>query len=65
LPNSKIIRTTPEAQGELHWNPPRGTLGELVFSSVSRHVFQHAVRPVVTVPAGWEPAPRDETDPAQ
>jgi indole-3-glycerol phosphate synthase len=29
LPNSKIIRTAPEAQGEKHWEPPSGTLGEL------------------------------------
>ena len=29
MPNSKIIRTTPEAQGEKHWTPPAGTLGEL------------------------------------
>jgi nucleotide-binding universal stress UspA family protein len=33
----------------------RGTLGELVFSSVRHHLLHHAVRPVVTVPAGWEP----------
>jgi nucleotide-binding universal stress UspA family protein len=32
----------------------RGTLGELVFSTVSHHLSHHAVRPVVTVPAGWE-----------
>jgi nucleotide-binding universal stress UspA family protein len=31
----------------------RGTLGELVFSSVSHHLFHHAARPVVAVPAGW------------
>jgi indole-3-glycerol phosphate synthase len=29
LPNSKIIRTTPEAQGEIPWEPPSGALGEL------------------------------------
>ena len=39
----------------------RGTLGELVFSSVSHHLFHHAVRPVVTVPAGWEPDTSDES----
>jgi nucleotide-binding universal stress UspA family protein len=39
----------------------RGTLGELVFSSVSHHLFHHAVRPVVTVPAGWEPEATDKT----
>jgi nucleotide-binding universal stress UspA family protein len=44
---------------------PRGTLSELVFSSVGHHVFQHAVRPVVTVPAGWEPGTRDDTGPAR
>ena len=37
----------------------RGTLGELVFSSVGHHVAHHAVRPVVTVPAGWQPDARD------
>jgi len=41
----------------------RGTLGELVFSSVSHHLFHHAVRPVVTVPAGWEPEANDGTGP--
>jgi nucleotide-binding universal stress UspA family protein len=34
---------------------PRGTLGELVFSSVGRHLTHHAVRPIVTVPPAWEP----------
>ena len=43
----------------------RGTLGELVFSSVSHHLFHHAVRPVVTVPAGWEPEATDGTGPAR
>jgi nucleotide-binding universal stress UspA family protein len=42
----------------------RGTLGELVFSSVGHHVAHHAVRPVVTVPAGWEPRTSDESVPA-
>jgi nucleotide-binding universal stress UspA family protein len=32
----------------------RGTLGELVFSTVAHHLSHHAIRPVVTVPAGWE-----------
>jgi indole-3-glycerol phosphate synthase len=36
LPNSKIIRTTPEAQGESPWTPPGGTLGELVESAWKR-----------------------------
>lgn len=31
----------------------RGTLGELVTSSTGRQVAHHAVRPIVTVPAGW------------
>ncbi len=31
----------------------RGTLGELVLSSTSRQVAHHAIRPIVTVPAGW------------
>ena len=30
MPNSKIIRTTPETQGDSDWIPPGGTLGELV-----------------------------------
>ena|SRR5437016_1180823 len=42
----------------------RGTLSELVFSSVSHHLFHHVVRPVVTVPAGWEPEANSKTDPA-
>jgi nucleotide-binding universal stress UspA family protein len=33
----------------------RGTLGELVFSSVGHQLFHHAARPVVAVPEGWEP----------
>lgn len=32
----------------------RGTLGELVFSSVSHQLFHHAARPVVAVPDGWD-----------
>ena len=43
----------------------RGTLGELVFSSVGHHLSHHAVRPVVTVPAGWEPEASDESGPAR
>ncbi len=43
----------------------RGTLGELVFSGVSHHLFHHAVRPVVTVPAGWEPDTGDESGAAR
>ncbi|HEU5308820.1 MAG TPA: universal stress protein [Acidimicrobiia bacterium] len=39
----------------------RDTPGELVFSRVSHHLFHHAVRPVVTVPAGWEPEATDKT----
>jgi indole-3-glycerol phosphate synthase len=40
LPNSKIIRTAPEAQGESGWNPPTGTLGRLVDEAWerSRHI---------------------------
>ncbi len=33
----------------------RGTLGELVLGSTGRHLAHHAVRPIVTVPAGWVP----------
>lgn len=33
----------------------RGTLGELVTGSTGRQVAHHAVRPIVTVPAGWTP----------
>jgi indole-3-glycerol phosphate synthase len=36
LPNSKIIRTTPEAQGELAWLPPVGTLGKLTTEAWAR-----------------------------
>lgn len=39
MPNSKIIRTTPEAQGDSAWKPPAGTLGELV-----RLAWQRAAR---------------------
>lgn len=41
---------------------PRGTLGELVFSSVGHHLTHHAVRPIVTVPAGWAPNTKDDID---
>jgi nucleotide-binding universal stress UspA family protein len=43
----------------------RGTLGELVFSSVSHQLFHRAVRPVVTVPAEWKPVANNETGPAR
>lgn len=43
----------------------RGTLGELVFSTVSHHLAHHAVRPVVTVPEGWEPGGNDTEGTAQ
>jgi nucleotide-binding universal stress UspA family protein len=33
----------------------RGTLGELVRGSTGREIAHHAVRPIVTVPAGWTP----------
>jgi indole-3-glycerol phosphate synthase len=36
LPNSKIIRTAPEAQGESRWIPPVGTLGDLVARAEAR-----------------------------
>jgi nucleotide-binding universal stress UspA family protein len=42
---------------------PRGTLGELVFSSVGHHLSHHAVRPIVTVPAGWEPESNSDAPP--
>ena len=53
LPNSKIIRTTPEAQGELLWTPPGGTLGELVASAWKRSgvVDSHDRFATVTTPA--------------
>jgi len=44
LPNSKIIRTTPEAQGDSHWNPPAGTLGELVARAEARSLELNAQR---------------------
>ncbi len=34
----------------------RGTLGELIVGSTGREVAHHAVRPIVTVPAGWTAA---------
>lgn len=33
----------------------RGTLSELVLGSTGREVTHHAVRPIVSVPAGWAP----------
>lgn len=36
MPNSKIIRTSPEAQGFSQWTPPRGTLGELIGAAAIR-----------------------------
>jgi indole-3-glycerol phosphate synthase len=36
LPNSKIIRTTPEAQANSVWTPPAGTLGELTRAAWER-----------------------------
>lgn len=36
MPNSKIIRTTPEAQGDWRWTAPQGTLGELVAEARER-----------------------------
>jgi nucleotide-binding universal stress UspA family protein len=40
---------------------PHGTLGELVFGSVGRHLTHHAVRPIVTVPPDWEPTANTPT----
>lgn len=37
----------------------RGSLGELVSRSTIRALRGHVVRPVVTVPAAWEPDARD------
>jgi nucleotide-binding universal stress UspA family protein len=31
-----------------------GAISELMRGSASHHMMQHAVRPIVTVPAGWE-----------
>lgn len=36
LPNSKNIRTTPEAQAYRAWTPPAGTLGELIEAARAR-----------------------------
>ncbi|HZK79245.1 MAG TPA: hypothetical protein VFC35_10075, partial [Gemmatimonadaceae bacterium] len=36
MPNSKIIRTTPETQGEITWVPPVGTLGKLTAEAWER-----------------------------
>jgi nucleotide-binding universal stress UspA family protein len=42
----------------------RGTLGELVLGNTGRAVAHHAVRPIVTVPAGWvPPATTNRTEP--
>jgi nucleotide-binding universal stress UspA family protein len=38
----------------------RGTLGELVAGSTGHQVARHAVRPIVTVPAGWIAPVREE-----
>jgi nucleotide-binding universal stress UspA family protein len=40
----------------------RGTLGELVSNSTGRKVAHHAVRPIVTVPAGWAPPSREHAE---
>lgn len=37
----------------------RGTLAELVFGSTTHDLQHHALRPVVAVPANWNPPPRD------
>ncbi len=37
----------------------RGTLGELVLGSTGRGIAHHAIRPIVTVPAGWTPPHRE------
>lgn len=36
MPNSKIIRTTPETQAEFAWIPPSGTLGKLTAEAWDR-----------------------------
>ncbi|MEO8194407.1 MAG: indole-3-glycerol-phosphate synthase [Gemmatimonadales bacterium] len=36
MPNSKDIRTGPEAQGESQWGPPSGTLGQLIAQAWER-----------------------------
>lgn len=44
LPNSKIIRTTPETQGDFAWISPSGTLGELTAASWDRSRLLDAKR---------------------
>ena len=34
-----------------------GAISDLIRGSARRQMMQHAVRPIVTVPAGWEPSP--------
>ena len=33
-----------------------GAISELIRGSASHQMMQHAIRPIVTVPAGWEPS---------
>lgn len=44
MPNSKIIRTTPETQGEIAWAPPVGTLGKLTVEAWERSQALEAER---------------------
>lgn len=44
MPNSKIIRTTPETQGEIAWAPPVGTLGKLTAEAWERSRLLEAKR---------------------
>lgn len=44
MPNSKISRTTPETQDDLHWTAPSGVLGELVEQARFRAVSLSASR---------------------
>jgi indole-3-glycerol phosphate synthase len=51
LPNSKIIRTTPETQGDSDWIPPGGTLGELVELAEARSRLLEAASDRETIAA--------------
>ena len=57
LPNSKISRTTPEAQGDSVWSPPHGTLGELAESARARSSSIAGLPPAAAIAAAREGVP--------
>ena len=58
MPNSKSIRTAPEAQGELRWEPPSGTLGELTERAWARSQVLGALADRELIAASRELTPR-------